>query len=95
MVTYPRYAATALEQLRVLRLINGYGPTENTTFTCCCSVNTLGDKSAVGADGCIAIANTIVYVLDENGDRAPLGVAGELYVGGDGLARGYWVQGLS
>ncbi|HTQ79972.1 MAG TPA: amino acid adenylation domain-containing protein, partial [Thermoanaerobaculia bacterium] len=70
------------------RFINGYGPTEATTFTCCWSTR----------DGCLLeaavplgrpIANTRVLLLDRNGGPVPLGTAGELWIGGDGLARGY------
>ena len=70
------------------RLINGYGPTENTTFTCCFSMT---NKSEVGASVPIGrpVANTCVYVLDRYMQPVPIGVPGELYVGGDGLARGY------
>jgi len=71
-----------------LKLINGYGPTENTTFTCCQTLR----ESDLGA-GTVPIgrpiANTRIYVLDAQGRQVPVGVAGELYAGGDGLARGY------
>jgi aspartate racemase len=69
-------------------LINGYGPTENTTFSCCA---VLDDPSRVGLSVPIGrpIANTQAYVLDRNRQPVPIGVPGELYVGGDGLARGY------
>ncbi|HEX7317777.1 MAG TPA: amino acid adenylation domain-containing protein [Pyrinomonadaceae bacterium] len=69
------------------RLINGYGPAENTTFTCCHTVQ------AARIDGSVPIgypiANTQVYVLDERMNPVPVGVEGELYIGGDGLARCY------
>ncbi|HEV7516287.1 MAG TPA: condensation domain-containing protein, partial [Thermoanaerobaculia bacterium] len=80
----------ALSQLSST-LINGYGPTEGTTFTCC---NPLSSDAAdrLGASVPIGrpIANTRVYLLDPSGSPVPLGVPGELFIGGDGLARGYW-----
>jgi surfactin family lipopeptide synthetase C len=84
-ITHVQRAARALPECR---LINGYGPTESTTFTCCNPLvepDQLGESVPLGPP----IANTQVYVLDA--DMAPLGVAipGELYIGGDGLARGY------
>ena len=70
------------------RLINGYGPTEGTTFTCCHVMDRNSDLDASVPIGW-PIANTQVYVLDEQMQPVPIGVAGELYVGGDGLARCY------
>jgi aspartate racemase len=76
----------ALRFMNGNRLINGYGPTENTTFTCCHLIKSAADHSIpIGRP----LANTQVYVLDENYQPVPIGVPGELYVGGDGLARGY------
>ncbi len=71
------------------RVINGYGPTENTTFTCC---HPMAEATAVVTPVPIGrpIANTQVYILDSNLQRVPVGIIGELYVAGDGLARGYW-----
>ena len=70
------------------RIINGYGPTENTTFTACYPVS---DAGVLGATVPIGkpIANTSVYVLDDRRQLVPIGVVGELYTGGDGVARGY------
>ncbi|TGV30037.1 amino acid adenylation domain-containing protein, partial [Mesorhizobium sp. M00.F.Ca.ET.186.01.1.1] len=69
-------------------VINGYGPTENTTFTCCYPVTELAEDITSFPIG-RPISNTTVYVLDKNRQPVPLGVAGELYIGGDGLALGY------
>src|SRR6185369_12112687 len=80
----------ALAALPDLRLINGYGPTENTTFTCCHPMSAL-DASDLGASVPLGrpIAATRVHLLDRRGGQVPLGVAGELTAAGDGLARGY------
>ncbi|QSQ25383.1 amino acid adenylation domain-containing protein [Pyxidicoccus parkwayensis] len=69
-------------------LVNGYGPTENTTFTCC---HPMTEPGQVGHTVSIGrpIANTQVYLLDEALEPVPVGVWGELYAGGDGLAWGY------
>ena len=73
------------------RLINGYGPTENTTFTCCHVMSpgdTVGESVPIGRP----IANTTVHVLDPEMNPVDIGEIGELYTGGDGLARGYLNQ---
>ena len=77
--------------LKGCQLTNGYGPTENTTFTCCYPVN---DSSPLGKSVPIGrpIANTQVYVLDRQMQPVPVGIPGELYIGGDGLAQGYLNQ---
>ncbi|HSF43077.1 MAG TPA: amino acid adenylation domain-containing protein, partial [Thermoanaerobaculia bacterium] len=70
------------------RVINGYGPTENTTFTCCYPVPgpiPPGRTVPVGRP----IAGTTVHVVDRELQPVPVGVPGELLTGGDGLARGY------
>ncbi|MBZ4423360.1 non-ribosomal peptide synthetase, partial [Myxococcus sp. RHSTA-1-4] len=69
-------------------LVNAYGPTENTTFSTCYF---MGVPEDVGAPVSIGrpIANTSVYVLDVFMQPVPVGVPGELYVGGEGLAVGY------
>lgn len=76
------------QELPGCRLINGYGPTENTTFTCCYPVTDLKRVNGSVPIG-YPISNTSVYVLDRHLNPAPIGVAGELYTGGDGLAQGY------
>ncbi len=78
-----------LQQPGAGRLINGYGPTENTTFTCCYPMT---NPDQVGASVSIGrpITNTQVYVLNHRLHPVPIGAPGELYIGGDGLARGYW-----
>jgi amino acid adenylation domain-containing protein len=69
------------------RLINGYGPTENTVFTSCATL----EKENVNWSVPIGypIANTEVYIFDDHQRPVPIGVSGELYTGGEGLARCY------
>lgn len=70
-------------------LNNIYGPTENTTFSCFHPINSeadIGRSVPIGR----AINNTFLYVLDEHMRPAGVGVKGELYTGGDGVATGYW-----
>ncbi|CAN5762352.1 hypothetical protein BH09VER1_BH09VER1_13410 [soil metagenome] len=78
----------AFEALPKTRLINGYGPTENTTFTTC---HTIGEEDLQGASISIGrpIANTTVVILDQEGQPVPAGIPGEILTGGDGLALGY------
>lgn len=69
------------------RLINHYGPTENSVVSTCCEVGAtpLGSFPPIGRP----IANTLVYILNSGMEPQPVGVPGEIYVGGAGLARGY------
>jgi fengycin family lipopeptide synthetase E len=69
-----------------LEIINGYGPTENTTFSATCSINqTYVGKIPIGKP----IAHSTAYILDKQGRILPSGAVGELCVGGDGVAIGY------
>ncbi|MBO0720388.1 MAG: amino acid adenylation domain-containing protein, partial [Blastocatellia bacterium] len=69
------------------RVVNNYGPTENTVVTT--SVWLENGREEIPPIG-RGIANTQIYLLDERLEPAPIGVRGELYIGGEGLARGYW-----
>jgi aspartate racemase len=85
------HVGKALRELESTRLINGYGPTESTTFACCHTIapdERLGGAIPIGQP----IANTTAHILDGNLEPVPIGVSGELFIGGDGLARGYWRQ---
>jgi amino acid adenylation domain-containing protein len=85
----PNHIQRALKQLPNSRLINGYGPTESTTFACCYAIpKTIAHQEHSIPIG-YPIANTQLYILDKHLQPVPIGVAGELHIGGDGLGRGY------
>ncbi|HEX2202234.1 MAG TPA: amino acid adenylation domain-containing protein, partial [Longimicrobium sp.] len=67
------------------RIENLYGPTEDTTYSTCWIVPRGAEKVLVGRP----VANTRAYVLDDGLRLVPQGAAGELYLAGDGVARGY------
>jgi len=83
-----RHVRRVLDALPECTVINGYGPTENTTFTCC-HVMRSGDRVPESVPIGRPISNTRVYILDENLRPVPPRTPGELYAGGDGVARGY------
>ncbi|MGH9454409.1 MAG: amino acid adenylation domain-containing protein, partial [Terriglobia bacterium] len=87
-VLSPRHVRMVLENLPNCRLINGYGPTENTTFTCCHSMRP-GQRVPESIPIGRPISNTQVYILDEQMRPVPPGQTGELYAAGDGVARRY------
>ncbi|AWV08513.1 non-ribosomal peptide synthetase [Marilutibacter maris] len=80
---------------RPRRLINGYGPTETTTFAATHEID-LADVAGRSIPIGRPIGNTTIRIVDGQGRAVPVGVVGELYIGGAGVARGYLNQaGLS
>ncbi|MFD2679427.1 amino acid adenylation domain-containing protein [Bacillus seohaeanensis] len=90
----PKWVGQVLNHGAPKRLLNSYGPSENTAITLNYVMNKVcrhltekeSDTIPIGKP----INNTEVYVLDKQLNRVPIGVPGELYIGGDGLAAGYW-----
>jgi natural product biosynthesis luciferase-like monooxygenase protein len=82
---FPGALAKELRSATRAKITNMYGPTETTIWS--------STEPAEPCEGTVLIgkpiANTQLYVLDEGGESVPVGVAGELYIGGDGVARGY------
>lgn len=67
---------------------NMYGPTETTVWSTCWRVPVKREGMRIGRP----IANTVVHVMDEGRHECPIGVPGEIYIGGDGVAIGYLNQ---
>jgi amino acid adenylation domain-containing protein/non-ribosomal peptide synthase protein (TIGR01720 family) len=76
------------EQAQTVRLYNEYGPTE-TVVGCCVSEVGSESKGGVVSIG-RPISNTQLYVLDERMEVMPVGLVGEIYIGGAGVSGGYW-----
>ena len=76
------------KRARSTRLINEYGPTETVVGCCTYEIRSSeysGDDVPIGRP----IANTQMYILDQHMQPVPIGVCGEIYIGGAGVARGY------
>jgi amino acid adenylation domain-containing protein len=84
----PSAVRQVLEKGRPRRLLNVYGPTECTTFASWYLVREVPRAAATVPIG-RAVSNTRLYILDHHLQPVPIGVTGELHIGGDGLARGY------
>ena len=79
----------ALDALPNTKIINGYGPTETTTFACCYPIPRDLDPARGPIPIGKAIRQTRLYVMRPSGSLARLGETGELFIGGRGVARGY------
>ncbi len=67
---------------------NMYGPTETTVWSTCKKITIDDNKILIGKP----IDNTSIHILDAKGNTVPIGTTGEMYIGGDGLAKGYRKQ---
>jgi amino acid adenylation domain-containing protein len=88
-IASPRHAQTALAHLKHGELLNCYGPTENATFSTCHRVR-LSDTKEPSIPIGLSVDNSPVYLLDESLKPIDDNRTGEIFVGGDGLSRGYW-----
>src|SRR5262249_8731617 len=72
-----------------ITVVNGYGPTESTTFACC---NRIEPGAACGSPVPIGkpVSNSTVYILGPHLQPVPSQVPGELFIGGDGFLAWYW-----
>ena len=87
-VVSPAHVRRLLQLPGARRVVNGYGPTENTTFTCCHVMTRgadVGDPVPIGRP----VTGTTVRITDTRGRAVPVGVPGELWTGGAGVALGY------
>jgi thioesterase domain-containing protein/acyl carrier protein len=81
----------AVEERGQERLLHVYGPTESTTFSTWHHVRQVEELARTVPIG-NAICNTQAYILDDELQLVPMGAVGELFISGEGLARGYWMR---
>ncbi len=86
--TVPSALIHHLRQVFKGEVYNMYGPTETTIWSTTCRIEDVDASVSIGRP----IANTQIYLLDSNLDPVPVGEIGELFIGGEGVARGYWRQ---
>ncbi len=84
-VLSPSHVNRVREKYPKLTFINGYGPTENTTFSTTFTIDKEYERIPIGKP----INNSTAYIVDRHMHLQPIGLIGELCVGGDGIARGY------
>lgn len=87
-VLSPPHVRKAMEVMRDGCIVNGYGPTESTTFACCHRVR-VEDTAASSIPIGLPVMGTEVYILNRDLQPVSGGESGEICIGGDGLARGY------
>jgi amino acid adenylation domain-containing protein len=84
----PKWIAAALRSGAPTHLLNCYGPTEGTVFASAHEIQSVpADATSIPIGR--PIKHSRIYILDQRGEPAPLGVRGEIYIGGAGVARGY------
>jgi amino acid adenylation domain-containing protein/thioester reductase-like protein len=83
-----KHAAKALAYLGKNKILHVYGPTETTVYATYYKINKITHNQITIPIGA-PISNTVVYIMDSNSRLVPIGVPGELYIGGDGVSRGY------
>src|SRR5687768_10868146 len=69
------------------KMVHVYGPTETTVYATCYPIEEIGEDTIVPIGK--PLSNTKLLVLNESGQLLPVGVPGELYIGGDGVSLGY------
>ncbi|WP_309384636.1 non-ribosomal peptide synthetase [Cerasicoccus frondis] len=88
-VVSPKHVSRLYATCPHVNFINGYGPTENTTFSCTWPAPVDFNEAQALPIG-QPIANSEAFIIDQDGALLPPGMIGELCVGGDGLSLGYW-----
>ena len=83
--TFPANLAEQLQDIVTGDIINMYGPTETTVWSTTYKLNKVQKNIPIGKP----IANTEIFIVDKNQESVPIGVPGELMIGGSGVVRGY------
>jgi hypothetical protein len=83
---FPTALASKLRRLVRGQILNMYGPTETTIWSAVYPVESVQNTVPIGRP----VANTTLYILDSHMQPVPIGTSGELYIGGEGVVRGYW-----